>query len=267
MSATASSSKTTTTNTILYKRLKDVPHLSTIKKSDPHRTLSGFKAITEFTKRRDPTKNEEWEGYEKAERKVLVQGYWRAYDQEHNELDVLYLDLVRKEAAAESKRKSKEVKKKKSKPAAPIASGSGSGKGKEKVVEIIDSESEVDLAFRETCVGCERAKVKCVFMHATNSKKLQDLSAVPEDLQDGVFQNRSRIIERYNKIALLCGAQMKQLATRYTLGKSCVPQVLLLNRYGNLEFEEDMESGKKRGRDEEGDAGCYGLILTKGSEA
>ncbi|KIJ24276.1 hypothetical protein M422DRAFT_274984 [Sphaerobolus stellatus SS14] len=100
MSATTSSSKTTTANTILYKRSKDVPRLSTVEKSDPCRTLSGFKAISEFTKRQDLTKNEEWEGYEDAEREVLVQGYWCAYDQEHDELDALYLDLVRKEAVS-----------------------------------------------------------------------------------------------------------------------------------------------------------------------
>ncbi|KIJ40452.1 hypothetical protein M422DRAFT_256704 [Sphaerobolus stellatus SS14] len=220
MSATTSSSKTTTVNTILYKRSKDVPHLSMVEKSDPCRTLSGFKAISEFTKRQGLTKNEEWEGYEDVEREVLVQGYWCAYDQEHDELDALYLDLVRKEATAESKQKSEEEKKKKSKPAAPIASGSESGKGKEKIVEIIDLKSEVDMVFWETCVGCERAKVKCIFMHATNSTK----------------------------------GQMKQLAARYTFGKSCVPQVLLLNWYGDLEFEEDVESRRKRERDEEVDA-------------
>ncbi|KIJ52932.1 hypothetical protein M422DRAFT_242890 [Sphaerobolus stellatus SS14] len=199
MSAAASSSKSTTANTILYKRVKDVPRLPTFEKSDPRRTLDGFKAVPGFSKRRDLTKNEEWEGYcyvlvqntpgnqrgigsildryDNLEHEPLVKGYWRAYDMEHNELEALFFSLMRKEATeTESKRKSEEGKKKKSKPAAPIASGSGSGKGKEKAKEkeseTDDSDSEPDLLFWESCVGCERAKVRCVFTHATTGKKV-----------------------------------------------------------------------------------------------
>ncbi|KIJ54767.1 hypothetical protein M422DRAFT_240848 [Sphaerobolus stellatus SS14] len=46
MSATASSSKSTTTaNAILYKKSKDVPCLPFVEKSDSRRTLVGFKAV------------------------------------------------------------------------------------------------------------------------------------------------------------------------------------------------------------------------------
>ncbi|KIJ42883.1 hypothetical protein M422DRAFT_253988 [Sphaerobolus stellatus SS14] len=292
----ASSSKTTTANTILYKKAKDILCLHTIEMSDPCRTLSGF------TKRRDPMGNEEWEGYEKAECEALVQGYWCVYDQEYNELEALYLALVRKEVAElEGKRKSEEEnKKKKSKPAAPIASRSGSGKGKEKVVEADDSESKHDLVFRETCVGCERAKslndlvvqgmlkkisktLVNLDVKAGNRNHLEaenlyyryhqqmldrlrwsldqlmkageldlslqtlehqyhDGSSVSEDLQDGIFCSRARIIDRYNKVALTCGAQMKRLVSRYKLGKTFITNVMLLDRNGDVEFEGDVES-------------------------
>ncbi|KIJ42531.1 hypothetical protein M422DRAFT_254307 [Sphaerobolus stellatus SS14] len=103
----------------------------------------------------------------------MIRGYWRAYDKDHDELEEHYLALVREEAEAESKRKFEEErkKKKKSKPVAPIASGSEKGKGKA-VEEVVDSESEADTEFQETCIGCKRAKVKCIFMHATNGKKV-----------------------------------------------------------------------------------------------
>ncbi|KIJ46676.1 hypothetical protein M422DRAFT_249837 [Sphaerobolus stellatus SS14] len=234
MSAATSSSKSTTTaNAILYKKLKDVPRLPLVEKSDPRRTLAGFKAVPEFTKRWDLTKNNEWEGYEQAERSLRVIGsgmtrsmmIWKA-------ITWLWLE---KEAKAESKQKSKEGKKKKSKPAAPIASGSGKGKGKGKAEEVVDSEFEADTEFQETCVGCEQAKVKCVFTHAMNGKlmkadeldlrlrtlehQLQDELSVFEELQDGVQQGRPDV-------------QSQDEATRG-------------------EFEEDVESGVKRVREED----------------
>ncbi|KIJ35339.1 hypothetical protein M422DRAFT_262513 [Sphaerobolus stellatus SS14] len=307
-----SSSKSTTATTILYKKSKDVPRLPLVELSDVRKPLKGFKAVPEFTGRWDPTRNDDWADYEQAERDTMIKGYWWAYDKEHDELENHYLALVRKEAEAESKRKSEEEKKKKSKPATPIASGSRKSKGKGKAVEEVDdSEFEGDTEFQETCIGCKLGKVKCIFTHATNGKKvacdskslvnldvevgnqnhleaegsyhryqlqmfnglrgsldqlmkaderelrlrtlvhqLQDESLVSEDLQDGVFNARSRIIDRYNKIALTCGAQMKQIVARYKLGKSFVPKVMLLDQYGEVVFEEDVGPGMKRMRDE-----------------
>ncbi|KIJ24805.1 hypothetical protein M422DRAFT_274323 [Sphaerobolus stellatus SS14] len=205
MSAIASLSKTVTANTILYKKAKDVPRLPTIAKSDPCRTLSGFKAVPGFTKRRDPMRNDEWEGYEESEREALVRGYWRVYDQEHNELEALYSSLARKEAAElESRRMSEEKKKKKSKLTAPIASGSGSGKGKDTEVEVIDdSESDANTKFRETCIGCEHAKVKCIFTHASNSKKVacdqcvsRKTNCTYQSPQDLVVQKELKALKR-----------------------------------------------------------------------
>ncbi|KIJ42362.1 hypothetical protein M422DRAFT_254437 [Sphaerobolus stellatus SS14] len=159
MSTATTSSKSTTATAILYKKLKDVPHLPL--------------AVPKFTARRDPMKNNEWEGYEQAECNALIKGYWWWYDKEHDELEDHYLALVRKEAEVDSKRKSEEEKKKKSKPVAPVASGSGKNKGKGKVViEVVDSESKANTEFHKTCVGCEWSKVKCVFTHAANSKKV-----------------------------------------------------------------------------------------------
>ncbi|KIJ35413.1 hypothetical protein M422DRAFT_262378 [Sphaerobolus stellatus SS14] len=176
MSAIASSSAKPTANSILYKRVKDVKHLPTIPASDIRRTLHGFKTVPDFTKRGDPRLHADWARFKDGEREFLVNWYWTAYDEEYQELEDLWLQLTRKEAQEEEKRRSEAEKKKKSKPAAPVASGSGSkkGKGKEKEVQIIDSgsESETDTEFRESCIGCERAKVRCVFTHPTTGKKL-----------------------------------------------------------------------------------------------
>ncbi|KIJ27244.1 hypothetical protein M422DRAFT_271621 [Sphaerobolus stellatus SS14] len=298
MSVATSSSKPTTTTAILYKTSKDAPHLPLVEKWDL-------------------TKIEGWLEYLDMERETMITGYWRGYDKEHDELEEHYVALVRKEAKEEIKWKSKvEKKKKKSKPTVPVASGSGKNKGKGKAEEVVDSESETDTEFQETCVGCEQAKVKCVFMHATNGKKVacdrcvhhktnctyqslqdlvvwvmlkniskslinldvkagnrnhleakgiyhryhlqmldglqwsldqlmkadeldlrlqtleqcfQDSSSVSEDLQNGIFHSRACIIERYNKVTLTCGAQMKQFVARYKLGKSCICQGTLLD--------------------------------------
>ncbi|KIJ43757.1 hypothetical protein M422DRAFT_253005 [Sphaerobolus stellatus SS14] len=117
-----------------------------------------------------------WAIFKDGEREFMLNGYWAAYDEEYQELEDLWLQLTRKEAQEEEKRKSEVEKKKKSKPAAPVASGSGSkkGKGKEKEVQVIDSDSdgETDTEFRESCIGCERAKLRCIFTHGTNGKKV-----------------------------------------------------------------------------------------------
>ncbi|KIJ29488.1 hypothetical protein M422DRAFT_269147 [Sphaerobolus stellatus SS14] len=136
--------------------------------------LSGFKVVAGFNTRRDPSRNEEWDGYSVTERTVLVNRYWEVYDKEFKELEELYLALVRKEATEkESQRKSDEKKKKKSKTTTQVALGFGASKGKEKEVEVIDdSDSNADAEFQEICVGCRCAKVKCIFTHAPNSKKV-----------------------------------------------------------------------------------------------
>ncbi|KIJ34455.1 hypothetical protein M422DRAFT_263418 [Sphaerobolus stellatus SS14] len=291
MSATASSSKTTTANAILYKKAKDILRLSTIEKSDPRRTLLGFRAVSGFTKRWDLTKNDEWEGYGETVCEALVKGYWHVHDQEHNELDALYLSLARKEATElESKRISEEKKKKKSKSTAPITSGSGSGEGKETDIEVIDdSESNADTRFRESCVGCGRAKVKCIFTHAPNGKKVtsdrcynlhvisslqwslnalsnvdtQDLglwrlendlpndTSVPEELQDVVQHGHSHVIEHYNNIALMCGVQMKSISSRYKLGKGFEGWVPMLNPYGELDLKGEADKKVRIGKEPE----------------
>ncbi|KIJ31498.1 hypothetical protein M422DRAFT_266884, partial [Sphaerobolus stellatus SS14] len=320
MSTAASSSAKTTANSILYKRAKDVKRLPTIPASDVRRTLRGFKTVPEFTKREDPRLNVDWARYKDGERELMVKWYWTAYDEEYEELEELWLQLTRKEAQEEEKRRSEAEKKKKSKPTAPVASGSGNkkGKGKEKEMQIIgsDSDSETDTEFRESCVGCERAKLRCIFTHGTNGKKVacdrcvkrktnctyrspQDLvvrkelrnirisvssmdvnsevrnrleaesfyhqynlqvisslqwslnalsnidgqniglrsldnqlpsdASVPEDLQDAVYNGRSHVIEHYNHIAQMCGAQMKAISSRYGLGKNFGGRVPLLN--------------------------------------
>ncbi|KIJ39149.1 hypothetical protein M422DRAFT_258032 [Sphaerobolus stellatus SS14] len=176
MSATASSSAKPTANSILYKRAKDVKCLPTIPASHARRTLRRFKMVPEFTKRGDLRLHADWARFKDGEREFMVNWYWMAYDEEYQELEDLWFQLTRKEAQEEEKRKSEAEKKKKSKPAAPVASGSGSkkGKGKEKEVQVIDSDSdsETDTEFRESCVGCERAKLWCIFTHGTNSKKV-----------------------------------------------------------------------------------------------
>ncbi|KIJ42729.1 hypothetical protein M422DRAFT_254184 [Sphaerobolus stellatus SS14] len=136
MSDAASSSKTTNTNTILYKKSKDVPHLPLVEKSDLRRMLSGFKIGIE-----------DWEGYGKEERKTLLGRYWRAFDKEYAELEALYVSLVRQEAKAEAKQKSEEEKKKKkNKTVVPVASGSRKDKGKARdVEEVVDSGSDTDM--------------------------------------------------------------------------------------------------------------------------
>jgi hypothetical protein len=181
-----------TANTVLYKKSKDVKRLPIVAPSDVRRTLAGFASVPEFIAREDPRLSADWPKYKEAQRKLVVDWYWAAYDEEYQELEALWLQLKRKEAQEEEKRKSEAEKKKKSKPAVPVASGSGSkkGKGKEKEVQvshnnsdlknvltglqIIDSESDTDTdsEFRECCVGCERAKVRCVFTHAINGKKV-----------------------------------------------------------------------------------------------
>ncbi|KIJ43719.1 hypothetical protein M422DRAFT_252964, partial [Sphaerobolus stellatus SS14] len=176
MSAAASSSAKTIANTILYKRAKDVRRLPTIPASDVRRTLRGFKTVPEFTKRGDPRLHADWARFKDGEREFMVNGYWTAYDEEYQELEDLWLQLTRKEAQEEEKRRSEAEKKKKSKPTAPVVLGSGSkkGKGKEKEIQVIDSDSdsETDTEFRESCVGCERAKLRCIFTHGTNGKKV-----------------------------------------------------------------------------------------------
>ncbi|KIJ37632.1 hypothetical protein M422DRAFT_259994 [Sphaerobolus stellatus SS14] len=319
MSAAASSAKPTA-NSILYKRAKDVKRLPTIPASDVRRTLHGFKTVPEFTKRGDLRLHADWARFKDGEWEFMVNWYWTAYDEEYQELEDLWFQLTWKEAQEEEKRKSEAEKKKKSKPTVPVASGSGSkkGKGKEKEVQVIDSDSnsETDTEFRESCVGCERAKLRCIFTHGTNSKKVacdwcverktnctyrnpQDLvvrkelrnirlsvssmdvnsevisglqwslsalanidgqdiglrtlanqlpedTSVPEELQDAVFNGRSHVIEHYNHIAQMCGAQMKAISSRYGLGKNFGGRVPLLNRYGELESTGEAESVVKK---------------------
>ncbi|KIJ22917.1 hypothetical protein M422DRAFT_276596 [Sphaerobolus stellatus SS14] len=325
----AASSKTTTANNILYKKAKDVQHLPSIPASDVQRTVRGFKTVPEFTKRWDPRLHNDWAGYKDGEREIMVRGYWRAYDEEYEELEALWLQLTRKEDQEEEQWKSKVEKKKKNKPAAPVALGSGSKKGKRKgkEIEIIgsDSDSEIDMEFWESCVGCERAKVRCVFTHATNGKKVacdqcidhktnctywspQDLvvrkelqnirlsvssmdvnseynlqvinslqwslsalanidrqniglrtldnqlpsdTSVPEDLQDAVVHGQDHVIECYNNIAQMCGAQMKSISSQYGLGKNFGARVPLLNCYGELDLTGEVESGIKKRKAEE----------------
>ncbi|KIJ25040.1 hypothetical protein M422DRAFT_274050, partial [Sphaerobolus stellatus SS14] len=176
MSAAASSSTNLTANSILYKKAKDVKRLPTIPASDTRRTLRGFKTVPEFTKRRDPRLHADWSSFKDGEREFMVNGYWAAFDEEYQELEALWLLLTRKEAQEEEKGKSEAEKKKKNKPAAPVATGSGSkkGKGKDKEVQVIDSgsDSETDTEFQESCVGCEHAKIWCIFTHGTNGKKV-----------------------------------------------------------------------------------------------
>ncbi|KIJ32624.1 hypothetical protein M422DRAFT_265510 [Sphaerobolus stellatus SS14] len=181
MSTAASTSKTTTANTLLYKKSKDVKRLPAVVPTDIRRTLAGFRCIPEFLTRRDPSSFPDWNWYGAEEKSVLTKGYWAAYDEEYKELEGLWLDLYRKEEAEAEKRRSEEEKTKKKKekkktaaPKMPVTLGSGKGKGKEKEeIEVInlDSESETDMEFRETCVGCERAKLKCVFNYNSAGKK------------------------------------------------------------------------------------------------
>ncbi|KIJ53874.1 hypothetical protein M422DRAFT_242140 [Sphaerobolus stellatus SS14] len=320
MSAAASSSKNPTANSILYKRAKDT--------------------VPEFTKRGDPRLHADWASFKDGEREFMVNGYWTTYDEEYQELEALWFHLTRKEAQEEEKRKSEAEKKKKSKPAVPVASGSVSkkGKGKEKEVIDSDSDSETNTEFRESCVGCERAKIRCIFTHGTNGKKVacdrcverktnctyrspQDLVvrkelrnirlsvssmdvnsevrnrlqvesfyhqynlqvisglqwslnalsnidgqniglrtldnqlpsdvSVPEDLQDAEAHGRDHVIERYNNIAQMCGAQMKSISSRYGLGKNFGARVPLLNCYGELDLTGEVESGIKKRKAEE----------------
>ncbi|KIJ49054.1 hypothetical protein M422DRAFT_246857 [Sphaerobolus stellatus SS14] len=289
MSATASSSAKPTANSILYKRAKDT--------------------VPKFTKRGDPRLHADWARFKDGEREFMVNWYWMVYDEEYQELEDLWFQLTRKKAQEEEKRKSEAEKKKKSKPAAPVALGSGSkkGKGKEKEVQAIDSDSdsETDTEFQESCVACERAKLRCIFTHGTNSKKVacdrcvecktnctyrspQDLvvrkelrnirlsvssmdvnsevhnrlqaenfyhqynlqlpedTLVPEELQDAVFNGRSHVIECYNHIAQMCGAQMKAISSRYGLGKNFGGRVPLLNCHGGLDVPGEPESGVKK---------------------
>ncbi|KIJ40766.1 hypothetical protein M422DRAFT_256179 [Sphaerobolus stellatus SS14] len=131
---------------------------------DVRRTLASFRAVPEFQLRRDPRPFPNWNQLGVEEREVLMKGYCAAYDKEYKELEEVWLRLSKAEQAEAAKWKSEEEQKKKEKkkktamPTTPVASGSGSGKGKEKVVEINDSDSKPDLAFRETCIGCEWAK-------------------------------------------------------------------------------------------------------------
>ncbi|KIJ34402.1 hypothetical protein M422DRAFT_263544 [Sphaerobolus stellatus SS14] len=269
----------------------------------------GFKTVPKFTKRGDLRLHADWARFKDREREFMVNWYWTAYDEEYQELEDLWLQLTRKEAQEEEKRKSEAEKKKKSKPTAPVALGSGSkkGKGKEKEVQIIDSDSdsETDTEFRESCVGCERAKLQCIFTHGTNGKKVacdqcvecktnctyrspQDLvvrkelrdirlsvssmdvnsevhnrlqaenfyhqynlqlpedTSVPEELQDAVFNGRSLVIEHYNHIAQMCGAQMKAISSCYGLGKNFGGRVPLLNCHEGLDVPGESESGVKK---------------------
>ncbi|KIJ50184.1 hypothetical protein M422DRAFT_246007 [Sphaerobolus stellatus SS14] len=124
MSATNTSNKPTTTTTVLYKKMKDVPCLPTMHSTDPQRMGAGFKAVPKFTGRWDPTKIEEWLDFDKKEH-----------------------EMIKEEAKAKNRWRSKEEKKK-SKLTAPIALGSGKGKGKVvEEVQVIDSDSDVDMEF------------------------------------------------------------------------------------------------------------------------
>ncbi|KIJ27485.1 hypothetical protein M422DRAFT_271342 [Sphaerobolus stellatus SS14] len=120
--------------------------------------LAGFRGIPKFQMRRDPSSFPDWDLYGAEEKNVLMKGYWAAYDKEYEDLEELWLGLYRKEKAEAEKRKSEEEKKKK----------------KEKKKAVIDSgsESETDTEFRETCIGCEHAKLKCVFNYNSAGKKL-----------------------------------------------------------------------------------------------
>ncbi|KIJ34523.1 hypothetical protein M422DRAFT_263297 [Sphaerobolus stellatus SS14] len=331
MSAAASSSKNTTSSAILYKKAKDVLRLPTVEKSDSRRMLSGFKVVAGFNTRRDLRRNKEWDGYSEMEWEALVNGYWQVYDKEFKELEELYVGLVRKEAVEKESQRKSDEKKKKNKPAVPVVLGP----------ETDDSESEPNLAFLETCIGCERAKVHCNFTHPVNGKKVacdrcvhhktnctyrnlndyilqqklkkigstlvnldieagnrnrleaeglyykyhqqmldglhwsmeqlmkcdkldlrlqtlehcyQDDTSVPDDLQDGIFRSHDQVIDRYNKVATVCGAQMRRISLRYKLGKAFVTQVMLLDRYGDVVFEEDVEPGPSKRAREEDDA-------------
>ncbi|KIJ47010.1 hypothetical protein M422DRAFT_249308 [Sphaerobolus stellatus SS14] len=153
MSAAASTTKPPTANSLLYKMAKDVKRLPFVTPTD----------------------------YGAEEKNALMKGYWAVYDKEYEDLEGLWLSLFRKEKAEaekwkseEEKKKKKEKKKKTAVPTLPVASGSRKSKGKEKEeIEVIDSdsESETDMEFRETCIGCKRAKLKCVFNYNSFSKK------------------------------------------------------------------------------------------------
>ncbi|KIJ35019.1 hypothetical protein M422DRAFT_262755 [Sphaerobolus stellatus SS14] len=167
----SSSSKPTMANTVLYKKSKDVPILPPIRSTDARRMLDGFQAVPKFKGRRDPSKGETWAEADTDERSSIVAGYWRAYDKDYADLNKLFLSLKKKEdMVAELKRKAEEAQKKEV--VMPVASGSGKGKGKLKEVVLdTDLESKVEEEFRETCLNCDKNKVKCVFMHPTAGKK------------------------------------------------------------------------------------------------
>ncbi|KIJ30036.1 hypothetical protein M422DRAFT_268499 [Sphaerobolus stellatus SS14] len=279
----SSSSKPTTANAVLYKKSKDIPILPPIRPTDTRRMLNGFQAVPEFKGRRDPSKGETWAEADTDERSSIVAGYWWAYDKDFVDLNKLFLSLKKKEdAAAELKRKAEEEQKKKE-VVVPVASGSGKGKGKSKEIVLdIDSGSEVEEEFRETCLNCEENKAKCIFTYPTTGKKsscdrcvrrktvnghVEGLKAgrvsvglmlklkavsqpVPEDLFDNAEQGRVRIISKHNYIARNCAFNMKQLAARYVLGKGHEAKDLLMDARGGIEVADITESGKKRSRED-----------------
>ncbi|KIJ39145.1 hypothetical protein M422DRAFT_258026 [Sphaerobolus stellatus SS14] len=289
MSTATSSSKNTTANNILYKKAKDDQQLPSIPASDVQRTVRGSRRYPNL-------------------QRGGTRGCTRIGQDIKKESGRSW--LTRKEAQEEEKRKSEaEKKKKKNKPVAPVVSGSGSKKGKGKEIEIIgsDSDSETNTEFQESCIGCEHAKVRCIFTDAINGKKvacdhmdvnsevrnrlqaesfyhqynLQVISglqwslsalanidgqniglrtldnqlpsdtSVPEDLQDTVVHGRDHVIEHYNNIAEMCGAQMKSISSRYGLGKNFGARVPLLNCYGELDLTGEVESGIKKRKAEE----------------
>ncbi|KIJ30598.1 hypothetical protein M422DRAFT_267847 [Sphaerobolus stellatus SS14] len=73
--------------------------------------------------------------------------------------------------------------------------------------------------------------------------------SVPEELLDDTEQGRVRIISKHNYIARTCASNMKQLATRYALGKGHEAKALLMDAWGGIEVADATESGKKRSRD------------------
>ncbi|KIJ25169.1 hypothetical protein M422DRAFT_273877 [Sphaerobolus stellatus SS14] len=168
MSNVASSSKSVTANSVLYKRSSDMPHFPIVLLSDTHRTLKGFKAVPDFKGHKDPMKTNFWPNNDEEECWSMVAGYWRAYDMESIELRELFTRLKKEEEAeAEKKWRAEEDKRRKM-----VLTTLGSEKGKD-VSQVIDSgsEDEIEGEFRETCLNCPKNQVTCVFTHPSNSKK------------------------------------------------------------------------------------------------
>ncbi|KIJ28263.1 hypothetical protein M422DRAFT_270498 [Sphaerobolus stellatus SS14] len=74
--------------------------------------------------------------------------------------------------------------------------------------------------------------------------------AVPEDLFDDLERDRAQVISKHNYIARSCAFNMKQLATRYELGKGHDAKALLMDARRGIEVADVTESGKKRARED-----------------